>query len=102
MSFLCLLDAFWKPSGLGAPGRSWVVPGRLGVDFRDFPENYGGLLVPFWVLFYVFLVIVWALFFDRVFKRFCIDVGVILESYLESFLDVFPSSRKMLHPTKVL
>ena len=26
---------------LGVPGRSWVVPGRLGADFRDFPGNSG-------------------------------------------------------------
>ena len=44
--FLGSLDVLLAAVGclggpLGVPGRSWVVPGRLGADFRDFPGNSG-------------------------------------------------------------
>ena len=35
-------------------------------------------------------------------KRFCIDVGIILVAFFEVFFGTFPTSRKMLHPTKML
>ena len=57
---------------------------------------------PFGVIFGCFGVVFRALFFDRFLKGFCIDFGVILEAFLESFFGAFPSSRKMLHPTKVV
>ena len=40
--------------------------------------------------------------FYRFLKRICIDFGFMLEAFLESFFGAFPSSRKMLHTTKVM
>ena len=43
---------------LGVPGRSWVVPGRRGADFRDFPGNsgspFGSSLGSFFMFFWFF------------------------------------------------
>ena len=43
---------------LGVPGRSSVVPGRLGADFRDFPGNsgspFGSILGSFFMCFWFF------------------------------------------------
>ena len=41
-------------------------------------------------------------FLHRCWVGFWFDLGVILEAFLESFFGDFPSSRKMLHPPKVL
>ena len=80
-------------------GRPWAPRGR-------FPGFSGKFREPFWLhfglIFHVFLVLFRDLFFHRFLKRFCIDLGVILEAFLESFFGDFPSSRKMLHPTKTL
>ena len=70
---------------LGVSGASWDVPGRLGRDFQDFPGNSGR---PFGSVF--------LLIFEAMLYRCC------LGAFLEVFFSTVPSSRKMLHPTKVL
>ena len=86
--FLGSLDVLLAAVGsLGGPlgilGASWDVPGRLWVDFRDFPGNsgrpFGFILTSFLVCFSLF---VWGLFFERFLKRFCIDFGIIFEAFL--------------------
>ena len=95
------LGVLWGSVGCPrAPvGRRWAPRDR-------FPGLSGKFREPFWhdfgYLLHVFLIICWGLFFDRFVKRFCIDVDVILEAVLESFVVNFQTSRDMLQPTKTL
>ena len=62
--FLGSLDVILAAVGclggpLGVPGRSWVVPGRLGADFRDFPETSGS---PFGIILATFCKFFWLFF----------------------------------------
>ena len=61
--FLGSLDFLFAAVGclggpLGVPEGSWVVPGRFGADFRDFPGNsgspFGSSLASFFVFFRYF------------------------------------------------
>ena len=88
---------------LVVPGSSWEVPGRLGGDFWDLLGNsgrpFGSILGPFLVFCSVCF---WPMFFDEFLKGFCTNVGIILGAFLESFFSTSPTSRKKLHPTKML
>ena len=69
--FLGSLDLLLSAVGclggpLGIPGGSWVVPGRFGSDFSDFPGNSGG---PFGSMLVSLLVL----------YRFCIILGLIFD-----------------------
>ena len=86
--------------GSGAiSGRTWAPRGRFPRFTRKFRGN-------FWLHFEQILIavslILCGLFFDGFLDRCCIDFGISVEAFLESFVGTFPTSRKMLHPTKML
>ena len=88
------------PDGSGAiSGRTWAPRGRV---LRFSGKFQGNFRLHFELILIALSLLCCGLFFDGFLDRCCIDVGTILGVLFQGLFGTFPTSRKMLHPTKVL